>query len=85
MTISFLILIFVTSFLVENNIAKIVLFILAFVLLIIGVSFALKIETQKCHHKYVPKYSQVYFAMHSGLHDIWNVQNVTRKVGKERL
>ena len=72
-TISFLILIFVTSFLVENNTAKIVLFILAFVLLIIGVSFALKIETetgyyecQKCHHKYVPKYSQVYFAMHSG-------------------
>lgn len=57
----------------ENNIAKIVLFILAFVLLIIGVSFALKIETetgyyecQKCHYKYVPKYSQVYFAMHSG-------------------
>ena len=35
--ISFLILIFVTSFLVENNIAKIVLFILAFILLIIGV------------------------------------------------
>ena len=72
-TISFLILIFVTSFLVENNIAKIVLFILAFILLIIGVSFALKIETetgyyecQKCHYKYVPKYSQVYFAMHSG-------------------
>ena len=42
--ISFLILIFVTSFLVENNIAKIVLFILAFILLIIGVSFASKIE-----------------------------------------
>ena len=64
--ISFLILIFVTSFLAENNIAKIVLFIL-------GVSVALKIETetgyyecQKCHYKYVPKYSQVYFAMHSG-------------------
>ena len=71
--ISFLILIFVTSFLVENNIAKIVLFILAFVLLIIGVSFALKIETetgyyecQKCHHKYIPSYQQVYFAMHYG-------------------
>lgn len=92
-TISFLILIFVTSFLVENNIAKIVLFILAFVLLIIGVSFALKIETetgyyecQKCHHKYVPKYSQVYILQCTlELHDIWNVQNVTRKVGKERL
>lgn len=72
-TISFLILIFVTSFLVKNNTAKIVLFILAFVLLIIGVSFALKIETetgyyecQKCHHKYIPSYQQVYFAMHYG-------------------
>ena len=36
------------------------------VICVICVSFALKIETQKCHHKYVPKYSQVYFAMHSG-------------------
>ena len=42
-------------------------------ILIIGVSFALKIETetgyyecQKCHNKYVPKYSKVYFAMHFG-------------------
>lgn len=72
-TISFLTLIFVTSFLIENNIARILLFILAFVLLIIGVSFALKIETetgyyecQKCHNKYVPKYSKVYFAIHFG-------------------
>ncbi len=23
-------------------------------------------NVKKCHHKYVPKYSQVYFAMHSG-------------------
>ena len=72
-TISFITLIFVSSFLVDNNIARIVLFILAFILLIIGVSFALKIETEtgyykckKCHHKYVPKYSKVYFAMHLG-------------------
>lgn len=72
-TISFITLIFVTSFLVDNNIARIVLFILAFILLIIGVSFALKIETEtgyyeckKCHHKYVPKYNKVYFAMHLG-------------------
>ncbi len=59
--------------LIENNIARILLFILAFVLLIIGVSFALKIETetgyyecQKMPYKYVPKYSKVYFAMHFG-------------------
>ena len=72
-TISFITLIFVASFLVDNSIARIVLFMSAFILLIIGVSFTLKIETEtgyyecnKCHHKYVPKYSKVYFAMHLG-------------------
>ena len=72
-SVTFLILLFTASFAVENIVARIILFILAFLVLIIGVSFALKIETetgyyecQKCHHKYVPKYSQVYFAMHSG-------------------
>lgn len=72
-TVSFLILIFVSSFLVEDIIAQVSLFILAFILLIVGISLALKIETetgyyecQKCNHKYVPKYSKVYFAMHLG-------------------
>ena len=72
-SVTFLILLFTASFAVENIVARIILFILAFLVLIIGVSFALKIETetgyyecQKCHHKYVPKYSKVYFAMHTG-------------------
>lgn len=72
-SITFFILVFVASYAVDKNIIRIILFILAFVILIIGVSFALKIETetgyyecQKCHHKYVPKYSKVYFAMHFG-------------------
>lgn len=72
-SITFLILVFTLSFAVENNIVRIILFVLAFLILIIGVSFALKIETEtgyyecsKCHHKYVPKYSKVYFAMHYG-------------------
>ena len=72
-TVTFLILLFTASFAVENIVARIILFILAFLVLIVGVSFALKIETetgyyecQKCHHKYVPKYSKVYFAMHIG-------------------
>lgn len=72
-TLSFLIQVFVAVFFVKNTTAQILLFILAFVFLIVGVSFALKIEAetgyyecQKCHHKYVPQYSQVYFAMHSG-------------------
>ena len=72
-SVTFLILLFTVSFAVENIVARIILFILAFLVLIVGVSFALKIETetgyyecQKCHHKYVPKYSKVYFAMHIG-------------------
>ena len=72
-TISFLIQILVAVFFVKNTTAQIILFILAFAFLIIGVSFALKIEAetgyyecQKCHNKYVPKYNSVYFAMHLG-------------------
>ncbi len=72
-SITFLVLIFTLYFAVENTIVKVILFILAFLILIIGISFALKIETETgyyeckiCHHKYIPKYSQVYFAMHYG-------------------
>lgn len=72
-TISFLIQVLVAVLFVKNTTAQIILFILAFAFLIIGVSFALKIEAetgyyecQKCHNKYVPKYSSVYFAMHLG-------------------
>lgn len=72
-TISFLVQVLVVVFFVKNTTAQILLFILAFAFLIIGVSFALKIEAetgyyecQKCHNKYVPKYSSVYFAMHLG-------------------
>lgn len=69
----FLILIFMSVYFVENSVLKVILFILSFIFLIIGVSIALKIETeegyyecQKCHHKYIPSYQQVYFAMHYG-------------------
>ena len=72
-TLSFLIQVFVAVFFVKNTTAQILLFIFAFAFLIVGVSFALKIEAetgyyecQKCHNKYVPKYSSVYFAMHLG-------------------
>lgn len=72
-TLSFLIQVLVAVFFVKNTTAQILLFILAFAFLIVGVSFALKIEAEtgyyeckKCHNKYVPKYSSVYFAMHLG-------------------
>lgn len=72
-SVTFIVLMLILSYAIENNLAKIMLFVLAFVILIVGISFALKIETEtgyyecsKCHNKYVPKYKQVYFAMHYG-------------------
>lgn len=72
-SITFLVLIFTLSYAVENQVVRIILFIIAFLILIVGNSFALKIETEtgyyecnKCHHKYIPSYKSVYFAMHYG-------------------
>ena len=72
-SISFIILIFIVAYFIENIIAKVIVFLLAFVILIVGISIALKIETEEgyyecknCHNKYVPTYKQVYFAMHYG-------------------
>lgn len=72
-SITFLILIFVSSYLIDNSLAQTILFISAFIILIVGISFSLKIETEtgyylckKCEHKYVPKYKDVYCAMHIG-------------------
>ena len=71
--ISYLIMLFAGCFATTNVIWRIILILGAFVLLLIGVSFALKIETeagyyecQNCHHRYVPSYRSVYFAMHLG-------------------
>lgn len=72
-SVAFLILIFTASFFVENTIVRIILIIVAIIIFIIGISFALKIETEigyyeceHCHNKYVPTYKEVYFAMHMG-------------------
>ena len=62
-TITFIILIFMSVYLIKDQPIKILIFLLAFLFLITGVSIALKIETeegyyecQKCHHKYIPSY-----------------------------
>ena len=71
--VSFIILVFVASFAEMPILARIILLSLGFILLIVGVSFCLKIETETgkykckyCGHLHVPKYSTVYFAMHLG-------------------
>lgn len=92
-TIIFTILIFMSVYFVENGGIKILLFIFAFLFLITGVSIALKIETeegyyecQKCHHKYIPSYRQVYFAMHIGRTRYMKCPHCQKKeVGKKRF
>lgn len=61
------------SLLVMEDWLRIVLIVVGFIIGIVGVGFALKIEQaagyyvcKKCCHKYVPTYKQVFFAMHNG-------------------
>jgi len=72
-TVSFIILVFVASYAELETYIRVILFALGFILLIVGASFCLKIETEtgkyECRHcgnRYVPKYSTVYFAKHIG-------------------
>lgn len=73
-TITFIILMFIASYIEELPLwTKIVLISLGIIIIFVGVSFCIKIETeagkyecQKCGHRYIPKYSSVYFAPHFG-------------------
>jgi len=73
-SIACMVLIFTASFTEQmDTVARIILIALGLVLLFIGVSFCIKIETEAgkykckyCGHCYVPKYSSVYFAQHIG-------------------
>ena len=62
---------FIASFIEMADWTRILLIIVGFIPAIIGILFALKIEQvagyyecEKCHHKYVPTYSSVLWAMH---------------------
>lgn len=64
-------LVFIASFINMENWQRIVLIAVGFVIGIVGVCFALRIEQMagyyvclKCNHKYVPTYSQVFLAPH---------------------
>lgn len=70
---AYLILIFTSQFAEMPMPVRVLLFVLAFALLIVGVGTCLRIEQkagyyecQHCGHKYVPSYQQVFFAMHNG-------------------
>lgn len=70
-SISFMILIFVASFIEMPNIIRILLILVGLVIFIVGMIFAIKIEQQagyyecgNCHHKYIPTFKSVLFSQH---------------------
>ena len=72
-SITFLILIFVASFVEMSSWLRLVLIVFGSIVFAVGVGKAIKIEQTagyyecaKCHHKYVPTYSNVLWAMHIG-------------------
>lgn len=72
-SITFLTLIFVASFLEMQTYLRIILIVIGSIIFAVGVGNAIKIEQiagyyecNRCHHKYVPTYISVFFAMHIG-------------------
>lgn len=70
-SITFLILIFVVSFIEMQNCIRILLIVFGFITFALGMYNCIKIEQiagyyecSKCHHKYVPTYSSVLCSMH---------------------
>ena len=72
-TISFLLMIFLSIFAIENIVWKTITIIVGIVIFIIGIGCSLLIEQKagyyqcdNCKYKYIPTYKQVLFAMHFG-------------------
>ena len=72
-SITFLVLIFVASYIEMQTWIKIILIAIGFIVFFIGMHNALRIEQTagyyecaKCHHKYIPEYSSMFWAMHMG-------------------
>lgn len=72
-SVNFLILIYVASYIEMPILIRIGLIALGIFEFVVGTYYALKIEQvagyyecQECHHKYIPKYSNMLWAMHIG-------------------
>ena len=72
-SISFMIMIFVASFIDMKTFVRIALISIGLIEFFISLFFCIKIEKdagfyecQKCHHKYIPTYKAVLFSMHYG-------------------
>ena len=72
-TVAFITLVFTASFIQTTAAARIALIAIGAVIFIAGIANALRIEQiagyyecSECHHKYIPSYNSVLFAMHIG-------------------
>lgn len=72
-TVSFLLMIFLSIFEIENIIWKIITMVIGFIIFLVGIGSCILIEQKagyyecdNCKYKYIPSYKQVLFAMHSG-------------------
>ena len=72
-SVTFLTLLFLVSYIKMPTNLMVILIILAIIIFIIGIGYALKIEQvvgyyecRKCNHKYIPNYLNVFLAPHIG-------------------
>ncbi|MBQ7668924.1 MAG: hypothetical protein IJS47_06320 [Clostridia bacterium] len=70
---SFLVIMFLVAFVIEDEYLQLGIGITAFVIFMIACAYAVKIETEagyyecgNCKNRYVPKYKDVFLAMHVG-------------------
>ena len=83
---------FIASFLEMKNWLRISIIVFAFVVSITGLCFALKIEQtmgyyecEKCNHKHISTYSQVFFAPHIGLKRYLKCPHCGKKTWNKKL
>lgn len=72
-SVTFIIFVMLASYVIEDIILRVLLIILGFIIFIVGMFWALKIETEagyykckNCNYKYVPEFKSVLWAMHMG-------------------
>ncbi len=65
--------VFVASFVQMGAVWRVLLIVVGFIPFVIGMGYAIRIEQvagfyecKNCHHKYIPTYARVLFAMHNG-------------------
>lgn len=72
-SLTFLTLVFVASYVEMANWLRIILIVFGAISFVVGMGHGIRIEQTagyyecaKCHHKYVPEYKSVFWAMHMG-------------------